>query len=175
MAEKVDEFVRSENVLDTMDKRTLKKQRSRLQSRASELEAPKLKYAPPPPPLPPPPTLVVSKLPIKAKRDGEPAMVERPQWGDWTEQIKQKRITLRKDRRNRMIAGVICNFYCRKLASHDKREGKKKVQEMNEGELLTALRKKLKNIEAAGESRNSLTVHRILPTIKNFVFFSRIF
>ena len=42
---------------------------------------------------------------------------------------------------------------------------------MNEGELLTALRKKLKNIEAAGETRNSLTVHRILLTIKSFVFF----
>ena len=126
MAEKVDEFVRSENVLDTMDKRTLKKQRSRLQSRASELEAPKLKYAPPPPPLPPPPTLVVSKLPIKAKRDGEPALVERPQWGDWTEQIKQKRITLRKDRRSKMTAGVICIFIAENLPATIREKGRRR-------------------------------------------------
>ena len=39
----------------------------------------------------------------------------------------------------------------RKVDSKEATERKKAVQEMNEGELLTALREKLKNIEAAGE------------------------
>ena len=110
MAEKVDEFVRSENVLVTMDKRTLKKQRSRLQSK-SEVDAPKFKHAPPPPPLPPPPTMVVSNLPIrKAKQDGEKPEVQRADWGDWIQEIKQRRTTLKKERSNKMAASVICIF-----------------------------------------------------------------
>ena len=95
MAEKVDEFVRSENVLVTMDKRTLKKQRSRLQSK-SEVDAPKFKHAPPPPPLPPPPTMVVSNLPIRrTKKDGEQPVIQRADWGDWIQEIKQRRTTLK--------------------------------------------------------------------------------
>ena len=97
MAEKVDEFVRSENVLMTMDKRTLNKQRSRVESK-SEVDGPKYKYAPPPPPLPPPPTLPAN-LPLRARRDGEQPVVGRPagKGGDWTQEIKERRSTLRKD------------------------------------------------------------------------------
>ena len=109
MAEKVDEFVRSENVLDTMDKRTVKKQKGRLQT-MDEVEAPKYKYAPPPPPLPPPPT-PAANLPIKVRRDGEQAVVERPpapgDCSDWTQEIKQRRTTLRKEKNSKMAAGVI--------------------------------------------------------------------
>ena len=152
MAEKVDEFVRSENVLDTMDKRTVKKQKSRLQSK-DELEAPKYKYAPPPPPLPPPPT-PAANLPIKVRRDGEQAVVERPpgDWSDWTEELKQRRTTLRKERNSTLAPGVSFRNICRKADSQERSERKKAVQEMNEGELLTALREKLKNIEASGET-----------------------
>ena len=44
----------------------------------------------------------------------------------------------------------------RKVDSKEATERKKAVQEMNEGELLTALREKLKNIEAAGEIESAL-------------------
>ena len=97
MTEKVDEFVRSENVLVRMDQRTLKKQRSRLESNSkAEAEAPKYQYAPPPPPLPPPPT-PAANLPIKVRRAGEQPLAERPteEWSDWTEEIKQRKTTLR--------------------------------------------------------------------------------
>ena len=97
MTEKVDEFVRSENVLVTMDKRTLNKRRSRLES-ASEVDGPKYKYAPPPPPLPPPPTLPAN-LPLKVTRDGEQpeAMGPAGKGGDWSQEIRERRSTLRKD------------------------------------------------------------------------------
>ena len=110
MAEKVDEFVRSENVLMTMDKRTLKKQRSRLQSQV-EAEAPQYKYAPPPPPLPPPPTLAAN-LPLKVRREGEPSLVARPagDCGDWTEEIKARRTTLRKERIETLLTSVISQY-----------------------------------------------------------------
>ena len=68
-----------------------------------------------------------------------------------------------------MAASVICIF-CRKVDSKDRSDRKKAVQEMNEGELLTALREKLKNIEAAGET---LTLHR--PFLTRKTLFSRIF
>ena len=95
-AEKVDEFIRNENVLLTMERRQLKKQRSRLQSKG-EADAPKLKYAPAPPPLPPPPAApAVAKI-IKKKTDGEDQAVSKPAM-DLTQEIVQRRTTLREER-----------------------------------------------------------------------------
>merc|ERR1719471_1269503 len=108
-----------------MERRQLKKQKSRQQG-ADQADAPKLKYAPPPPPLPPPPA-VAAGLPTIKKTEGEGKATERPAL-DLSEEIVQRRTTLRR------------------VNIEEQKERKKAVQEMNEGELITALRNKLRNI-----------------------------
>ena len=63
-------------------------------------------------------------------------------------------------------------FISRKVDSQERTERKKAVQEMNEGELLTALREKLKNIEAPGET---FTMHPRFLLLKAQHLLSRIF
>ena len=76
-----------------MERRQLKKQKSRQQG-ADQADAPKLKYAPPPPPLPPPPA-VAAGLPTIKKTEGEGKAIERPAM-DLSEEIVQRRTTLRE-------------------------------------------------------------------------------
>lgn len=100
-AEKVDEFIRNENVLQTMERRQLKKQKSRLQATGEE-EAPKLKYPPPPPP---PPPAVVARLPTKTKTGMEGQGMMRPAM-DLSEEIVRRRTTLREVRI--LLTALVC-------------------------------------------------------------------
>ena len=67
--------------------------------------------------------------------------------------------------------GVLFLIISRRVDSQERTERKKAVQEMNEGELLTALREKLKNIEAAGEALTLL----LPPSITGLTLCIRIF
>ena len=67
--------------------------------------------------------------------------------------------------------GVLFLIISRRVDSQERTERKKAVQEMNEGELLTALREKLKNIEAAGKALTLL----LSPSITGLTLCIRIF
>ena len=84
-----------------MERRQLKKQKSRLQATGEE-EAPKLKYPPPPPP---PPPAVVARLPTKTKTGMEGQGMMRPAM-DLSEEIVRRRTTLREVRI--LLTALVC-------------------------------------------------------------------